>query len=69
MVKEPQAANDTAVTDGGGWSNDYDIGYIRLQVWADYVIGVGTCYAIPCYDSKSNYNYFLDILRVLDTPK
>ena len=67
--KGSQAANDTAVTDGGGWSNDYDIGYIRLQVWADYVIGVGTCYAIPCYDSKSNYNYFLDILRVLDTPK
>ena len=64
--KGSQAANDTAVTDGGGWSNDYDIGYIRLQVWADYVIGVGTCYAIPCNDSK---NKFLDILRVLDTPK
>ena len=64
--KGSQAANDTAVTDGGGWSNDYDIGYIRLQVWADYVIGVGTCYAIPCNDSK---NKFLNILQVLDTPR
>jgi len=61
--------SDKSVTDGGGWSNDYDIGYIRLQIQADYVIKVGTCYAIPCYENKSNYNYYEDILRVLDTPK
>ena len=61
-----QASNDTAVTDGGGWSNDYDIGYIRLQQWADYVIGVGICFATPCSDSK---NQSLSVLRVLDTPK
>jgi len=67
--KGSQDANDTAVTDGGTYSNDYAIGYIRLQIQADYVIKVGTCYAIPCYENKSNYNYYEDILRVLDTPK
>ena len=67
--KGQYASNDTAVTDGGTYSNDYAIGYIRLGVQADYLISVGTCYAIPCYDSKSNYNYYLDILRVLDTPR
>ena len=64
--KGQYASNDTAVTDGGTYSNDYAIGYIRLGVQADYLISVGTCYAIPCNDSK---NKFLDILRVLDTPK
>ena len=67
--KGSQDANDTAVTDGGTYSNDYAIGYIRLQIHADYVIKVGTSYAIPCYENKSNYNYYEDILRVLDTPK
>ncbi len=67
--KGSQDANDTAVTDGGTYSNDYAIGYIRLGIQADYVIKVGTCYAIPCYENKSNYNYYEDILRVLDTPK
>jgi len=61
--------SDKAVTDGGGWSNDRDIGYIRLQIWADYVIGIGTCYSTPCYENKSNYNHVLNIVRVLDTPK
>ena len=64
-----RATSDKAVTDGGGWSNDYDIGYIRLQIWADYVIGIGTCYSTPCYESKSNYNHVLNIVRVLDTPR
>tara|TARA_Y100000294_G_scaffold147530_1_gene143478 strand:+ start:196 stop:708 length:513 start_codon:yes stop_codon:yes gene_type:complete len=67
--KGSQDANDTAVTDGGTYSNDYGIGYIRLMIEADYVIKIGTCYAIPCYENKSNYNYYEDILRVLDTPK
>ena len=61
--------SDKAVTDGGGWSNGYDIGYIRLQIWADYVIGIGTCYSTPCYENKSNYNHVLNIVRVLDTPR
>ena len=61
--------SDKSVTDGGTYSNDYGIGYIRLMIEADYVIKIGTCYLTPCYESKSNYNYLENIVRVLDTPK
>ena len=60
---------DKSVTDGGTYSNDRGIGYIRLMIEADYVIKIGTCYSTPCYENKSNYNYLENIVQVLDTPR
>ena len=64
--KGPSDPNDTAVTDGGTYSNDYAIGYTRLQNQSAKVLRIGTCYAIPCYASKTNYNYLETDIQVLE---
>ena len=64
--KGPNDPNDTAVTDGGTYSNDYAIGYTRLQMYSAKVLVIGTCYAIPCIISKGNYNYLENDIQVLE---
>ena len=60
--KGPYEPDDKAITDGGTYSNDYGVGYVRLQGASCSAanapsgcdnIGIGTCYAIPCYDSST----------------
>ena len=46
---DPYGYTDKSITDGGTYSNDRGIGYIRLMIEADYVIKIGTCYLTPCY--------------------
>ena len=58
--------DDKAVTDGGSYSSDHGVGYVRLQNQSAKVLRIGTCYAIPCYDSKTNYNYLETDIQVLE---
>ena len=58
--------DDKAVTDGGSYSSDHGVGYVRLQNQSAKVLRIGTCYAIPCYASKTNYNYLETDIQVLE---
>ena len=53
--------NDTSVTDGGTFTKDYDLGYVRLHGLEDndqtIKLLVGTCYAIKCHTSDTENNY------------
>ena len=53
--------NDTSVTDGGTFTKDYDLGYVRLHGLEDndqtIKLLVGTCYAMKCYTSDTENNY------------
>ena len=57
--------DDKAVTDGGSYSSDHGVGYVRLQTFSAKVIRIGTCYAIPCWVNKNNYNYFESDVNVV----
>ena len=57
--------DDKAVTDGGSYSSDHGGGYVRLQTFSAKVIRIGTCYAIPCWVNKNNYNYFESDVNVV----
>ena len=66
--------NDTSVTDGGTFTKDYDLGYVRLHGLEDndqtIKLLVGTCYAIKCYTSDTENNYtvsYIDINAKIDT--
>ena len=58
--------DDKAVTDGGSYSSDHGVGYVRLQNQSAKVLRIGTCYAIPCFASKTNYNYLETDIQVLE---
>ena len=58
--------DDKAVTDGGSYSSDHGVGYVRLQTFSAKVIRIGTCYAIPCWVNKNNYNYFESDVNVVE---
>ena len=58
--------DDKAVTDGGSYSSDHGVGYVRLQNQSAKVLRIGTCYAIPCYANKTNYNYLETDIQVLE---
>ena len=62
----PAATRMNAVTDGGSYSSDNGVGYVRLQNQSAKVLRIGTCYAIPCYASKTNYNYLETDIQVLE---
>ena len=62
----PAATRMNAVTDGGSYSSDKGVGYVRLQTFSAKVIRIGTCYAIPCYVNKNNYNYFETDVSVVE---
>ena len=53
--------NDTLITNGGTFTKDYDLGYVRLHGLEDndqtIKLLVGTCYAIKCYTSDTENNY------------
>ena len=60
--KGPNEPDDKAITDGGSYSDDHGVGYVRLQGASCSAanaasgcdnIGIGTCYAIPCYVSHT----------------
>ena len=57
-AKDP---NDTSVTNGGTFTKDYDLGYVRLHELDDndqtIKLLVGTCYAIKCHTSDTENNY------------
>ena len=55
-----------AVTDGGNYSGQPGLGYVRLQNQSAKVLRIGTCYAIPCIISKGNYNYLENDIQVLE---
>ena len=57
--------DDKAVTDGGSYSSDHGVGYVRLQTFSAKAIRIGTCYAIPCWVNKNNYNYFESDVNVV----
>ena len=54
-------ANDTLITNGGTFTKDYDLGYVRLHGLDDndqtIKLLVGTCYAIKCHTSDTENNY------------
>ena len=65
--------NDTSVTDGGTFTKDYDLGYVRLHGLDDndqtVKLIVGTCYDIKCYTSDTENNYtvsYIDINAKID---
>ena len=69
-AKDP---NDTSVTNGGTFTKDYDLGYVRLHGLEDndqtVKLIVGTCYAIKCYTSDTDNNYtvsYIDIDAKID---
>ena len=53
--------NNMSVTDGGTFTKDYDLGYVRLHGLEDndqtVKLIVGTCYDIKCYTSDTENNY------------
>ena len=53
--------NDTLITNGGTFTKDYDLGYVRLHGLDDndqtIRLLVGTCYAIKCHTSDTENNY------------
>ena len=61
----PAATRMNAVTDGGDYSGQPGLGYVRLQTFSAKVIRIGTCYAIPCWVNKNNYNYFESDVNVV----
>ena len=61
----PAATRMNAVTDGGSYSSDNGVGYVRLQTFSAKAIRIGTCYAIPCWVNKNNYNYFESDVNVV----
>ena len=68
--------NDTSVTDGGTFTKDYDLGYVRLHELEDndqtVKLIVGTCYDIKCYTSDTDNNYtvsYIDIDAKVDADK
>ena len=69
-AKDP---NDTSVTNGGTFTKDYDLGYVRLHGLDDndqtIKLLVGTCYDIKCYTSDTENNYtvsYIDINAKID---
>ena len=62
----PAATRMNAVTDGGNYSGQPGLGYVRLQNQSAKVLRIGTCYAIPCFTSKTNYNYLETDIQVLE---
>ena len=69
-AKDP---NDTSVTNGGTFTKDYDLGYVRLHGLDDndqtIKLLVGTCYAIKCHTSDTENNYtvsYIDIDAKID---
>ena len=65
--------NNMSVTDGGTFTKDYDLGYVRLHGLEDndqtVKLIVGTCYAIKCYTSDTDNNYtvsYIDIDAKID---
>ena len=62
----PAATRMNAVTDGGSYSSDKGVGYVRLQTFSAKVIRIGTCYAIPCWVNKNNFNYFESDVNVVE---
>ena len=69
-AKDP---NDTSVTNGGTFTKDYDLGYVRLHGFEDndqtVKLIVGTCYDIKCYTSDTENNYtvsYIDINAKID---
>ena len=71
--KGPHEKNDNPITDGGTFSNDYAVGYVRLLSGSCktgspsncFFFGVATCYATPCQTSKTN-NYILTELSLYE---
>ena len=66
-------ANDTLITNGGTFTKDYDLGYVRLHGLDDndqtIKLLVGTCYAIKCYTNDTENNYtvsYIDINAKID---
>ena len=61
--------DDTLITYGGTYTEDYDVGYVRLNLYEDSdqstQLLVGTCYAIKCYtmavifDESQKLNIFI----------
>ena len=62
----PAATRMNAVTDGGSYSRDKWVGYVRLQTFSAKEIRIGTCYATPCHVNKNNYNYFETNINVVE---
>ena len=65
--------NDTLITNGGTFTKDYDLGYVRLHGLDDndqtIKLLVGTCYDIKCYTSDTENNYtvsYIDINANID---
>lgn len=65
--------NDTLITNGGTFTKDYDLGYVRLHGLEDndqtVKLIVGTCYDIKCYTSDTENNYtvsYIDINAKID---
>ena len=65
--------NDTLITNGGTFTKDYDLGYVRLHGLDDndqtVKLIVGTCYNIKCYTSDTENNYtvsYIDINAKID---
>ena len=66
--------DDKAVTDGGSYSSDHGVGYVRLQNQSAKVLRIGTCYKpiyignndYTCMYSKTNYTYLENDIQILD---
>ena len=46
--KNPHSTKDPAVSDGGTYTSDSDVGYTRLIKKSSTTIEVGTCFQKPC---------------------
>ena len=71
--KGTNAPNDTLITNGGTFTKDYDLGYVRLHELEDndqtVKLIVGTCYDIKCYTSDTENNNtvsYIDINAKID---
>ena len=70
----PAATRMNAVTDGGNYSGQPGLGYVRLQNQSAKVLRIGTCYKpiyignndYTCMYSKTNYTYLENDIQILD---
>ena len=59
--------DDTLITYGGTYTEDYDVGYVRLNQYENSnEIEIGSCYAIKCDSGDEDNNYAVSYINIYD---
>ena len=59
--------DDTLITYGGTYTEDYDVGYVRLNQYENSnEIEIGSCYAIKCDSGDEDNNYEVSYINIYD---